>query len=57
MSVTGHLIQSLICVRARGAQFTFLDGAVRFITDDITSDILKTFASINEVEKPERLDE
>ena len=39
-----------------GANFAFIDGAVRFISDEISVDILKNFTSINEVEKPERLD-
>ena len=39
-----------------GAQFCLIDGAVRFVDELISVDILKTFCSINEVEKPEKLD-
>ena len=39
-----------------GAQFCLIDGAVRFIDERISVDILKTFCSIDEVEKPEKLD-
>jgi prepilin-type N-terminal cleavage/methylation domain-containing protein len=38
-----------------GAQFAMIDGAVRFVDDRVSVDILKTFSSINEVEKPEKL--
>jgi hypothetical protein len=39
-----------------GAQFCLIDGAVRFIDQKMSVDILKTFCSIDEVEKPEKLD-
>lgn len=39
-----------------GAQFSLIDGAVRFVDELISVDILKTFCSIDEVEKPEKLD-
>lgn len=38
-----------------GAQFCLIDGAVRFIDQNISIGILKTFCSIDEVEKPEKL--
>ena len=40
-----------------GAQFTLLDGAVLFVDENITEDVLKTFCSIDAVERPESLDE
>jgi len=40
-----------------GAQFTNIDGAVRWVDERVTIDILKTMCSIDEVEKPEKLDE
>ncbi len=39
-----------------GAQFALLDGAIRYVDQNISVDILKTFCSIDEVEKPESLD-
>jgi len=39
-----------------GAQFALIDGAIRFVDRRIGVDILKTFCSIDEVEKPEKLD-
>ena len=38
-----------------GAQFVLIDGAVRFVDQKVSVDILKTFCSIDEVEKPEQL--
>ena len=40
-----------------GANFGFADGSVRYIRDKINLDILKTIASIDRLETPERLDE
>ena len=40
-----------------GANFAFGDGSVRFIRDRIKLDVLKTIASIDRLEMPERLDE
>ena len=39
-----------------GAQFALIDGAVRYVDARVSLDILKTFCSMNEVEKPETLD-
>jgi len=39
-----------------GAQFAILDGAVRFVDDEVSLDVLKFHCSINAVEKPEDLD-
>jgi prepilin-type N-terminal cleavage/methylation domain-containing protein len=39
-----------------GAQFSLIDGAIRYVDQNISVDILKTFCSIDEVEKPEKLD-
>ncbi len=39
-----------------GAQFALLDGAIRFVDERISVDILKFFCSIDAVEKPEDLD-
>lgn len=40
-----------------GAQFALLDGAVRYVDERISLDILKAFCSIDEVERPEKLDD
>ena len=40
-----------------GANFGFADGSVRFIRDKISLDVLKTVASIDRLETPERLEE
>ena len=40
-----------------GANFAFADGSVRFIRDKISLDVLKTVASIDRLETPERLEE
>ena len=40
-----------------GANFGFADGSVHFIRDRIKLDILKTIASIDRLESPERLDD
>lgn len=40
-----------------GAQFALLDGAVRFVDDRISLSILKAFCSIDEVERPEKLND
>ena len=39
-----------------GANFAFVDSTVKFVKDDIDVDILKTLASTNSLEQPERLD-
>ena len=39
-----------------GAQFALLDGAIRFVDERVSLDILKTFCSIDAVERPEKLD-
>jgi prepilin-type N-terminal cleavage/methylation domain-containing protein len=41
----------------QGAQFAFLDGAIRFVDQGISLDILKFHCSIDAVEKPEDLDD
>ena len=38
-----------------GAQFALLDGAIRYVDERVSLDILKTFCSIDEVERPEKL--
>lgn len=40
-----------------GAQFAFIDGAIRFVDDKVPARVLRLFCSIDEVEKPEKLDE
>ena len=40
-----------------GAQFALLDGAIRYVDQRIPVDVLKGFCSINEVEKPQNLDD
>jgi len=40
-----------------GSQFAFADGSVRFISDRLSLDILKTLASTNGSEQPEQLDQ
>jgi len=40
-----------------GAQFALLDGAIRYVDERVSVDILKTFCSIDEVEKPESLED
>ena len=44
-------------VHKGGSIFAFGDGSVRFVRDKIKLDILKTFASIDRLETPERLEE
>lgn len=39
-----------------GAQFALLDGAIRFVDEKVSLDVLKFHCSINAVEKPEDLD-
>jgi prepilin-type processing-associated H-X9-DG protein len=39
-----------------GAQFAFADASVRFISDSVSVDVLKTLASTNGLEKPEQMD-
>ena len=39
-----------------GAQFALLDGAVRFVDENVSLDVFKFHCSINAVEKPEDLD-
>ena len=39
-----------------GAQFALLDGAIRYVDERVSLDILKTFCSIDQVERPEKLD-
>ena len=39
-----------------GAQFALLDGAIRYVDERVSLNILKTFCSIDEVERPEKLD-
>ena len=39
-----------------GAQFALIDGAIRFVDDKVSVDIIKTMCSIDAVEKPEELD-
>jgi prepilin-type N-terminal cleavage/methylation domain-containing protein len=39
-----------------GAQFALLDGAIRYVDERISLDVLKAFCSIDEVERPEKLD-
>jgi len=41
----------------QGAQFALLDGAIRFVDQRASLDVLKFHCSINAVEKPEDLDE
>ena len=40
-----------------GAQFALLDGAIRYVDERISLDVLKSFCSIDEVERPEKLDD
>ena len=40
-----------------GAQFCLLDGAVRFVDERVSLNVLKSFCSIDEVERPEKLDD
>jgi len=40
-----------------GAQFALLDGAIRFVDERVSLDILKSYCSIDEVERPEKLDD
>ncbi len=40
----------------QGAQFAFLDGAIRFVDERVSLDVLKFHCSIDAVEKPEELD-
>lgn len=40
-----------------GSQFAYIDGSVRFIDDNIPVDIIKILCSIDEIEKPEELEE
>ncbi len=40
-----------------GANFAFVDASVRFINESISVDVLKTLASTNGLEQPERLDD
>ena len=40
-----------------GSQFASIDGSVRFVDETIPVDILKTICSIDESERPEKLDE
>lgn len=39
-----------------GAQFALIDGAIRFVDEKVSADIIKTMCSIDAVEKPEELD-
>ena len=39
-----------------GAEFALLDGAIRFVSEEVSLDVLKVFCSIDEVERPEFLD-
>ena len=48
---------SFSSVHNGGVNFAFGDGSVRFVRDRISLDILKTFASIDRLETPERLEE
>ena len=40
-----------------GAQFAFIDGSVRYVDQKVPVDILKTFCSTDQVERPEKLEE
>ena len=40
-----------------GTQFALLDGSVHYVSQNVSVDVLKTFASINEREKRQSLDE
>ncbi len=40
-----------------GAQFSLLDGSIRYVDQRIALDILKAFCSIDEVERPEKLED
>jgi prepilin-type N-terminal cleavage/methylation domain-containing protein/prepilin-type processing-associated H-X9-DG protein len=40
-----------------GTHFAFVDGSIHFIEDEVSVDVLKTFASIDQGEKQERLEE
>ena len=48
---------SFSSVHNGGVNFAFGDGSVRFVRDRVSLDILKTFASIDRLETPERLEE
>ena len=49
--------QSFSSAHPGGVQFALIDGAIRFVDQRVSVDVLKTFCSIDEVEKPERLED
>ena len=40
-----------------GANFAFVDASVKFISENISADVLKTIASTSSTEKPDLLEE
>lgn len=50
-------VQSFSSSHPGGVQFALIDGAIRFVDQRVSVDVLKTFCSIDQVEKPERLED